>query len=188
MSSNFYYLVSSLPMLFFGSVPSITMAEFMAACHSNLSPSDLTILERASLLPGTVPTGSALLDEYYSYDTNLRNLIARHRATTIGTDPSENCRPENDFYSEQALLVQETFALSNPIDREKYLDNRRFAYLDSLAALRRFTIDGVIAYKLELMLCEKYQPLTESAGRAGLDEVIQAIAAAGADNHDVTGE
>ena len=26
------------------------------------------------------------------------------------------------------------------------------------------------------------------AGRAGLDEVIQAIAAAGADNHDVTGE
>ncbi|QSH40628.1 DUF2764 family protein [Lentisphaerota bacterium ZTH] len=173
---GYYYLVSSLPMLFNEAAPPLTMQEFSEACGEQLSEKDMAILEKITLVPiaeQRFPDNSAA-EGWRRWEITLRNRIAVQRAPH-GKDISEYVLYEDDIFSEIEVGVQEAFALKNPLERERFFDKMRWQQLDNLEACHDFDLDRLCVYKIKLMILEKWEPRTSDKGKSNLDTALDRI-------------
>lgn len=174
--AEYYYLVSSLPMLMPDMEPLISSQEFMEQCSDWLNAGEMNTLETLRLIPevasddacGTVP---ALWNDW---ETNLRNRLAKNRADT-GQDAEGVQREEQQVYGEIEQGVMEACNQNDPQEKEKTLDNLRWSFLNDLEGAHQFDFDTLCVYKLKLLLREKWTPRTVSTGRAKFDEIVAAV-------------
>jgi hypothetical protein len=175
--TQYYYLISSLPMLRQGEEPLFDHYQFLEDCRNWLGKTEFSILEKLSLLPteSSAASGNSLAAAWYRWETCLRNRIARTRKSAFTAEAEDYTLPEEDFFSEVERGVQDAFALSNPLEREKLLDALRWTLIENLEAGHIFDFDRLCAYKLKLMLVEKWQGREQEKGVAGLDKVVDEI-------------
>lgn len=170
---NYYYFLSSLPSLTPGVLPELTAAQFNELAREQMSGEDFALLESVLLQPSQTPSASLLGRRFSQWETNLRNALLPFR--TEGSEVENFKQHEDDYFSEIEGIAQEAHAKSNPLEREIWLDQARFAKLDELSSLEPFSGEALVAYRLKLDILEKYRPRTPEQGRENFEALVQAI-------------
>ena len=185
--ASYYYLVASLPTLFFDEEAPITSAEFLATCDRMLDAADardihglmdnysdfaLTLREVGNTPGNPGRAKAACIHQWLARETEIRNTIIRLRAAKVSVDAKPFLRPcrELDLYTEKA--VAEAMSRPQPLEREFGLDQLRWSLLDDLSRFDPFGLPAVMAYALKLKLVERWGALTAEKGRAVVEEYL----------------
>lgn len=173
--ADFYYIMSSLPMLKLGELPLLTRDELLRICDDKLSESQLATLRHLSLVPDASHNAdSTAIKAWVERETCLRNRLATRRGTATHS-ADEYLRHENDVFSEIDMAVQEAVALDDPLERERHLDALRWRQLDDIASGEAFSFNGLCVYMIKLLLLEKWLPRDKDKGYENLDLTITGI-------------
>ena len=174
--SEYYYLVSSLPLLDPEGYPSINVAEFLDSCNDFLLPRDMRILEALSLVPGSLDEVDSALPGWTVWESTLRNTILQKRKVVVsGTDKERYISEKGDFFAEIEDGVQEAFQKGTPLEREKHLDRMRWSRLEDMELGHDFDFQRLSVYKLKLLLCLKQSERDLDKGSENYDHVITAV-------------
>ena len=178
---EYYYLVSSLPMLDFDAPPSISEEDFAGVCADWLSEEELERLDALSLIPSEdIRRNESAIDRWNVWETRLRNALAARRARRDnggGDRAAEKFIRENlDFFSEIDDGVQEAFAKPSPLEREDVLDKLRWRELETLESGHDFDFDKLCVYKLKLLLLAKRAARNTELGRENLTAALSPTA------------
>lgn len=171
--AQFYYLISSLPMLTFDEVPSIDTPKFLDFCDGFVLPEELEALTELSLSPSDLDGGSRV-SEWSVWETLLRNRLVIKRGKP-GVDTDKYLRNESDCFSEIDKGVQEAYLKSDPLEREDLLDQMRWTRLEDLEVGHEFDFKKLCLYKIKLMLCEKRTGRNKDRGSDNYDNIIETI-------------
>lgn len=177
--SEFYYLISSLPMLRFGEKPPVVMDEFMNSCEEWISQKQVERLRKLSITPTDDSSDTnATINDWNTWETCLRNRIARQRGGTLKKDPAPYLRDESDWFSEIDRGVQEAFTAQNPKERERILNQLRWKKLEDAESGHIFDFDQLCVYKLKLMINEKMALENKEEGAENFNKIIQNVSQA----------
>ncbi|MBN1834497.1 MAG: DUF2764 family protein [Spirochaetales bacterium] len=173
--TQYYYLVASLPLLFFDSQRPPALDSFLQACRENLHPRDVRVLEAVSLsaLELTRPSCAAL-DRWRTWETGLRNELVKARAKSRGLDPEGHLR-EGEQIVAAAEVAREAFGQETPSAAEQVLDRARWDYLDELEAGHYFDLERLVVYYLRLQILHRRALFDVEAGRAAFEQIYRGI-------------
>jgi hypothetical protein len=170
----YYFLVASLPAQAWGDPPALAAEEFRARCVEQLSAPDLAELD--AVLAGWAGPGgtSSFAVAWRGFETHLRGTVARTRALRLGLDVAPYRREGERWENSVLEAVEDAFARPHPLEREQELDRFRWARLDDLGLGHFFDLTAVLIYGLRRQLCERWAGLTVEAGRARMEQFLQA--------------
>jgi hypothetical protein len=174
--AEYYYLISSLPMLSFDEKSLLSIEKFNAACAEQIGVNELGILKKLSLIPTAeeVFPANTAAERWRQWEICLRNRIASHRAPQ-GKDVHEYLQYEEGCFCEIDAGIQEAFSLKNPLEREKYFDHMRWRALDDFEVGHHFDFDKLCVYKLKLLILEKWNERQVEQGETNLDMMLEQI-------------
>ncbi len=157
--SQYYFAVSTLPLLMFESEAGIKSVDFLKLCGEQLDKADLCLLEKTGLIPGLEKTGSGILDIWGRRETALRNESARQRAQKMEKDPEPYLRGD-DYFAALFETVRDAVNSESPLAGEEILDRDRWLFLDQLEVGHYFDIE-----KLNDQLVETYREVLQGASQ-----------------------
>ena len=170
---HYIYLISSLPMLHFGTKPPFSFARFVSMCHSLIPDEDIDMIKTITLdgaysYKGEQPT----LRKWRSFDTALRNELVRIRAGRKHIDPSKFLRGEDE--AEISINHIAINAVRNPsiLEGERMLDQARWHTLDEFSIGHYFDIDILIIYAIKLLMLEKWERMASSDKLKLVEEAV----------------
>ncbi len=169
-----YYLISSLPMLEFDTVPIISSKEFMEQATTWYDEDTNFILETLSLVP-TCESTNSVIKKWNEWETFLRNKLTLKRSSDLSVDAEEFLREDKDFFSEVEKGIQEVASLSSPRDKEMALDKLRWQVLEDLDAGFTFEFEKLCVYKLKLLILEKWQNRSNEIGKEEFDKIVKNV-------------
>jgi len=158
LSSQWYYLVSTLSGLRFGDPPPFDSDAYIALCRSHLSPEQFEALATVSLVPGRHEPCCAAEASWQQWETFVRNVLISVRAQRLNMSADKWLRPEKDVFPGIRRRVEEACDQSDPAARERAIDRLRWAFLDGLTVGSEFKFDALVVYRLRLLLTEKWAP------------------------------
>ena len=171
------FLTASLPELTPGAPPPLTVEEFDGMCRGELSESRFAAL---TAFDGTVAPDfreSADLPEIYNtygkFELYLRNRIARRRAEKAGEQLDLPDPPEyfNDYDAAAGTIAAST----DPAEREEMLDKLRWNFIDEQLLCKEFSFTSLCAYRLKLLIVNKYRHRKLEPGRLNFDAALERL-------------
>lgn len=155
--------------------PPMTTDGFFALCREHVSSDDLEVLGRTRLFPGPRhPSNPSVLNEWYAWETALRNDLVRLRAHELGLEQERYLR-EAGFIGETAAVAREALAQNSPAETEAALLRARFAMLDGLEVGHYFDLERLVVYLLKLKLLIRRSVMTDENGRSRFGAVYEEI-------------
>ena len=153
--------------------PPISLEQFRFQCQGMLDDDGLHDLDNV-LAGESAGIRSTAAMQWLGADTQLRNAVARVRATHLNIEAIGFIRDHAGarMYIESA--VRDAYARDNPLERERVLDKCRWFILDELSLSDRFGIGALIAYAARLQIVERWHGYDETAGREGFDKFVSA--------------
>ena len=168
---EYYFLVSSLPLLTLGEKPRHSSAGFLELCREHLSTGRLRQLAAVGLLPGGRPC-CGVDSRWQIWETYARNCVTRVRATRLEVESEPWLQPESDVFPSDGRVIEEILATEDPAARELALDKLRWQRLGDFAVGHEFDFDALVAYRLHLLLAEKWAELSREQGRHNMARVV----------------
>ncbi len=177
-----FSLISSLPALKLFEEPFLSREKFLSYCSAGLQGKELELLEKFSIVPEegnaelllSFPEKS-LPRAYMRWEKALRNSIAKIRAGKWKNgEAGPNVRPEAGYEADAERAVLQAYAASNPLERERLLDQARWDKLDELSA-ELFSYDTLCAYSLKLQLIQKWMQYREADASANMDRMAEEV-------------
>lgn len=168
---NYYYFAATLPALSMEAAPPFSFTVFRGLCAQHLSPKDLNILDEA-VAPMTLEPKHTFVKVWTEQETQLRNAVARLRASRLRRDVSAHIREHVRFDTYVEKAANEAFARENPRERELALDRFRWSQIDSIAGYDPFTLKAILAYALKLKLAERWAAFDKEKGKDKVDEIV----------------
>lgn len=173
---SFYYLIASLPLLALNEKPSLTQEDYQTLCREQLSGRDAVAAERLASGPDYGDRDVGVLHPFVTAlqarETQLRNASARIRAERRKADATDSLRPHTGFDTAIEEGVENAFALSTPLEREKALDRLRWNILDELAGVDPFSPSVALAYAVKLRLAWRWAALDADRAEAQVESVL----------------
>jgi len=168
---SYYFLISSLPGISLEAKPALSLADFRAACTTQLSEADAGALE-CLLDSESEPVNHTFVKSWKARDTQLRNASARLRAARQSRDAADFVRSHTGFDVGIEDRVEEAFNRSNPLERERELDRIRWTVLDELAGSDPFSTSALLAYAVKLSIAERWAAMDQKAGQIKVENAI----------------
>lgn len=122
-------------------------------------------------------TAHAFVREYFTFQQDLRNIVAALRARQKGLDPSEYVLGEGEVVQILCSSTAEDFGLSlefpwienlikseTPHERQVMVEQIQWDYLDEHAGHDPFDFRVILAYLLKLEILERQLALSEDRG------------------------
>jgi len=174
MPSYYIYLITSLPFLYFGAKPPLSLEEFFEACAGNIKDSDLVKIKEAIEGPDYRAGLDApqILKKWGAFNLALRTELAHLRAARKKVDPSKYASPGIFIPSLTAHIAALAFRNRNIIEAEKALDLARWNFLDEALLGHYFDIDFLIAYALKLRMLTRWDKVNNADKEALLKESL----------------
>lgn len=172
-----YYLISQLPSLDGmgeNTPPPITEERFSELCRRFLGKRAQADFEKITLLPprNAEKTGSALIDAWNNYEQNLRLALAKVRAEKL----KKSFDAGNAILSPELLQTARTATqIESPMEAEKFLNNIRLEFLESLRPMDNFSEDFVFYYGIKLKLILRIRQFDEISGEAAYKNIYNSI-------------
>ena len=172
---SYYYLISSLPAVTFGEKPYYSSEEFMKLCSPWIGKSDIEKLSKLTLNLEATTTDNYFARDWYKYEKILRNSSVKNRVAKLNKDPIPYLKPEEKIYTDMERGVQDSFSATTPLEKEMALDRLRWRIIDSLETGHFFDLEKLCAYKLRLLICEKWVGRKMEDGQKNLDTVLDSL-------------
>lgn len=173
--AQYYYLVASLPLLFYDSVRVPSRDEFLDTCSQHISSRDYRLLASASTSDLKPVTPSCrTLDLWREWETALRNELVRLRAKNRRAE-AEAYLVESPGIIDAQAVAREAFGQESPLQAEDMLNRARWGYLDELEVGHYFDIEKILIYALRLQILERKALFDEQKGREMFEEVYGRI-------------
>lgn len=172
--SSYYYLVSSLPILFFHhGVPPLDHKSFIDDCKRLMTAGDFAKLSLASLNSDHFHDNiTVLFTEWQKYDFALRNELVQMRAKNLDIDPTQFIHP---FFSNPsvAVAIKNNINDFNPLQDELHLMELQWNFLDNLQVQHYFDLDFLIVYSLKLLILERKASFDFANGKSRFIKIIK---------------
>lgn len=172
-----YYLISQLPSLdgLSENTPlPITQERFFELCDRFLGKKAKKEIEKLTLLPAKdfEKTGSAFIDAWNNGERNLRIALAEIRAGKM----KKAFEKENNPLPVELIKVATTATeIESPLEAEKFLNNFRLEFLETLRPIDSFSEEYVYYYGLKLKLIQHLRQFDSAAGEAAYRNIYDSI-------------
>jgi hypothetical protein len=173
--SNYYYLVSSLPFLYYDKPASISIVYFLDLSERLLFLKDFALLKRSLLFnfKESVPL-LAVYGSYRIWETNLRNELVLLRAARMGKEAAAYLKEETELTGLKAL-ARRAFEEASPLQAEELMNRARWEYLTELEAGHFFNIQYLAVYYLKLQLLKYRTLFNEEKGKEAFSVLHQQV-------------
>lgn len=161
--ADYYYLLSSMPMLKPGKTPAVTSGGFLAAAVTALPQRLYEVVERI-MREEDGAADNPFLAAVADIEAQIKNAEAEHRAGKRGTEPGAHL-PFAHVNLSVAHGVEKAFQSDNPLHRQRELVALRFDALDDMLVTRPYGEGAVLAYALKLRLALRLANIDEEEGR-----------------------
>jgi hypothetical protein len=169
--AQYYYLVASLPLLFYDSESIPSREDFLVTCRQHISPRHYRLLVSAGTNDlQTTTTGCKTLDLWRKWEIALRNELVRLRAKNRGREAEAYLVESPGVLAPQAL-AREAFAQDSPLQAEDTLNRGRWSYLDELEVGHYFDIEKILVYALRLQVLARKALFDTEKGRQMFDKL-----------------
>lgn len=159
-------------MLFLDEELPISSEEFLAACES--VPTSLNTEDIRHILKGEPEKGKhPFIRKWLWRETQLRNAIARERASKANVEAEPFQRDYKGFDTYTEKVVEEAMNRPNPLERELMLDRFRWKTIEDMALFDPFGITAVFAFALKFALAERWSRLVEEKGKALVESFLE---------------
>jgi len=149
-----YYIVSQLPMLFFGKETSITKDVFLEEARKWMSDSEFDKLSSADVNNFSVSKkDSRVLQQYKNFESGLRSDIASWRDAQ-----------KRDLDYKPTTFSPSILKEGNPLEAELKLMEIRWNFLDELEREHDFDLGTLILYYLKLQLLQRFFTFDKEQG------------------------
>ncbi len=168
-----YYLVSSLLRLVMGQPLPLDTEAFRFQCMGALNEeehADLTAILDGR--PEVCTTGFGR--RWFGVETQFCNAIARARASHYSVDAKNFIRSHPGFSVYVENTVTDAYSQGNPFDMEWHIDRGRWKMAEELSSENPFSIDGVLAYAVQLRVAARWAAVDKKIGREKLEAYIDA--------------
>ena len=184
---NYYYLVASLPSLQLSAEPPMTIEEFRARAHEQLTASDLRELNALLLGSGSSASegSSAFGRAFVRREAALLHAVALRRAERRARDAESLRAAGVDVDMSMQAGVNDAFAAADPLERERRIDAMRWRWLEEQQERDPFAPTAVFSYALRLLLLHRWSERTVEKGLQDLS-AQKARMLAGFDNLEFT--
>jgi hypothetical protein len=170
MAKQYYYLISSLPLLRFDAPAPFSSARFLRTVAEQAGQKLADDLERLSLAPSG--RDACATERFWNErETYIRNYLLRHR-TADTSEAAPWLRPCPRVSPSLDHQLKEAVAAGNPLERERCLDLLRWQQLDEVLLGRPFTADALAVYRLRLLMLEKWRRHAVDKGRKIFDTLV----------------
>lgn len=168
---NYYYLIASLPALYFGMKPPFGFEELLRKCEGVIPDKDIGAIKKATLIIDRDEPAekNTVLNEWKRFDSDLRNELVKIRAQRKHIDPAKYLRNERYVSVDIFLLLSSITRNPSIVESERLLDQIKWNFLDELALGHYFDLCALAVYALKLLLLEKWENIN-TADKAGLLE------------------
>jgi hypothetical protein len=157
-----YYLISQLPMLFFGQKPTISVDRFLEESEKWLSRGEYNLLIRVNITDEVIyKHDPSCLRKYKLSESRFRKELAEWRKSRKS---GQEYKPAGFSLS----LVKE----GNPLEIEKKLLHMRWKRVEEIEWGHDFDLTFVICYYLKLQLLEKYFEFDKEKGLRILRQIV----------------
>ena len=181
-----FSLIASLPALRLFEEPGISSEEFMECCASRFRGPELELLQALSLVPSGTQTElvrrcpeKSLPRRYAAWECALRNSLAGLRASKWKHgEPGPSRRLDGGYEADADLCAKQAAAASDPLERERILDQARWRKLEELErafSRHMFSFDAVCAYRLKLRIAEKWTMRKAAGAVENLDRTALSV-------------
>ncbi len=170
---SYYYLIASLPALEIGQTP-MSADAFDMRCQSELSPRDFQTVQSLNNIP--FPQDAArntFVNAWNNQETQLRNAVAKVRASKRRADVSHVLRPHGGFSTLIENMVENVWAQKNPLERERGLDQLRWKLVEELQGPDPFSFKVVLSYAVKRKIAERWSLMDADAGWQKAQEAIE---------------
>jgi hypothetical protein len=178
--AEYYYLIASLPSLFFGQAVPLEPAELLARAKGQLDADDFGLLESITLsanedserLTARYPEARA----YYGWERRARWELASARAARRGV-PFDRAAPDAPFEVTRSArdAVDAVMRADNPLEGELAFERARWAYLERIKNAHYFDMEWLVAYALQALSLSRIARFDAEAGRARYDATYGAV-------------
>ncbi len=149
----------------------VSSDDFFVSCESLLSTDDRSDMVR--ILSGNLDAcETPFMREWLARERQLRNTLVMERVHGQMGEAENYLRESLDYDSRIERAVAEAMAASNPIERERTLDQARWDILDDMAQDAPFGPGQVFAFVLKLQIVERWEKVSEPEGRERLEALV----------------
>lgn len=168
MSNKYYYLISSLPYLFFENPALISLEDFFAECGKWLSRQDLKILQDNNINDLQINSGDLqIIKEWKGFNNSLREEIALLRAAK-----------KTHVIEKAPLDVKEIFTEKNPLLMERRFEKVRWDFIEQQEYRYTYDINYLILYLFKLQILERLFVFNKERGKQEFEELTQLLSKA----------
>jgi hypothetical protein len=179
--AQYYYLVSTLPMLSFDSEKYPAEGDFLDACAARMSQGEYRRLIHTQLEvePDYQPQ-TEVQAWWYRQELALRNALVRVRAAALNRDAEENIRrtPEGRELGDDPAIVgvvREAYSLDSPLRQEERLLQHRWQLLEEASVGHFFDLDTLVLYYLKLKILGRRSYFESERGSESFDETYKTV-------------
>ena len=154
MASKYYYLVASLPYLYFDEQGGMTKDLFLEECRRWLEEGDLNALLSADIAMPYLSGGERkVIREWKLFDMALREVVAamRTKDTRLGAQ-------------EKTAALKEKLEGKDPLESEKIIEKIRWDFLEGEEYKYTFDINWLILYWLKVQILERLSRFDHEQG------------------------
>lgn len=150
--------------------PAMALSDFVGLCEDHLLPRDLLALREA--LDDSLSSRNPAVQAWREKNTQLQNTVAKTRAHRRRLDPSPFVREHEGFDPSIEQAVDEAFVTRSPLERERALDNCRWALIEEIEGVNTFSLPALLGYAWKLRLAERWTALSEEAGQEEIESMV----------------
>ena len=159
--SNYYYLMTSLPMLKFSDSDVMSYDNFLSLCKGNVTKKDYQWLEKFKL---NETSGSKFLNQWASFYNQLSEELTIQRSKKLGKErPQDDCQSsrENRIVNivnqavTKALGEKTELEVNNPLEAELSLLEFMYNEIDEMVGLHTFDEIALAGYVIKLQLLNR---------------------------------
>ena len=172
-----YYLISQLPSLdgISENVPlPITEERFFQLCNEISGKKIQNEINKITLLPSKTyeKSSSSLIEQWNNGERNLRLALAKIRADKM----KKTFDIENNVLSSELLKIANMATdIESPLEAEKFLNNYRLEFLETLRPMDNFSGEFIYYYGLKLKLISHIRRFDANVGEIEYRNIYDSI-------------
>ncbi len=187
MSSNYYYIVASLPAIshdakFGGKTAGQIIEEIKTVCEPEdtaLIDSVLAGFDDKSLTPEfyreRLDGPNQFLHDYYAFDLAVRNAKVRYLNKALGRPADRDVLDPGTENVGEAPKLGGIFEGHDILARERAIDDLYWEKLNQLCELHDFDMNVVLAFILKLHIVDRWHVLDEETGREMFRRLVNEV-------------
>ena len=175
MATDFFYLLSTLPLLRLDGEDAVDYGAFLASCQGRISQEEYACLEGLTLQPQAEEECAVpVLVSWSHWRTAMDNVVAEWRFRRRGGEGVFPRREERDAFPGDVKALQAVLERPGLLAKQQGWEELCWRQLETLASGERFNFASLVVYALKLLVLSGRRRCGVEAGSAVFENLVSA--------------